>query len=345
MLPEGVHRVKTGERVYHYWHPHRGTAAAGDRVRIPHDPESPLFWSFIEHQKRVKPETGTLAEMIAEYRVSPKYGHLKPISKKGYDWHLDELERRLGNYSPRDITAPVLLQLQDSMAGTPVNANRMLSVIRTLFKWGVPRGWTATNPAREVEAFKVNSDGADPWPMEMIRLGLEHCRWEAQTFIALAYYTGQRTKDILEMKIPAGNSIALKQSKTGKALTIRIHRDLQPYIEAARRRGFLLMVPGPDGAPLDTNRWRALWTREMAKEPQGAIRVAGLSPHGLRKSAVVALLEADCTPQQVKSITGQSMQMVEHYAAKINQERIAQTTVRKWEKAGGRVLQTPAKAG
>ena len=44
------------------------------------------------------------------------------------------------------------------------------------------------------------------------------------------------------------------------------------------------------------------------------IRDAGLVFHGLRKSAVVTLLEAGCTDAEVSAITGQTRQMVEHYA-------------------------------
>lgn len=36
--------------------------------------------------------------------------------------------------------------------------------------------------------------------------------------------------------------------------------------------------------------------------------------HGLRKSAVVFLLEAGCADAEVAAITGQSREMVEHYA-------------------------------
>lgn len=39
-------------------------------------------------------------------------------------------------------------------------------------------------------------------------------------------------------------------------------------------------------------------------------------PHGLRKNAVNALLEAGCTIAEVSAITGQTHQVVEHYAAK-----------------------------
>jgi len=40
--------------------------------------------------------------------------------------------------------------------------------------------------------------------------------------------------------------------------------------------------------------------------------------HGLRKSAVVFLLEAGCSDAETASITGQSRRIVEHYAKQVN---------------------------
>jgi len=57
----------------------------------------------------------------------------------------------------------------------------------------------------------------------------------------------------------------------------------------------------------------------------------------LRKSAVVMLLEAGCTDAEVSAITGQSRQMVEHYARQVNQKRLAAAAILKWERsAAGR---------
>jgi transposase len=53
--------------------------------------------------------------------------------------------------------------------------------------------------------------------------------------------------------------------------------------------------------------------------------------HGLRKSAVVFLLEAGASDAEVAAITGQSRQMVEHYARAVNQKRLAAAAVLKWE--------------
>ncbi len=55
--------------------------------------------------------------------------------------------------------------------------------------------------------------------------------------------------------------------------------------------------------------------------------------HGLRKSAVVMLLEAGCTTAEVASITGQSYEMVEQYAKQVSQRKLAAAAIAKWENA------------
>jgi len=53
--------------------------------------------------------------------------------------------------------------------------------------------------------------------------------------------------------------------------------------------------------------------------------------HGLRKSSVVMLLEAGCTDAEVSAITGQSREMVEHYARAVNQKKRAAAALLKCE--------------
>lgn len=66
--------------------------------------------------------------------------------------------------------------------------------------------------------------------------------------------------------------------------------------------------------------------------PLRPIPEAGLVFHGLRKSSVVTLLEAGCTDAEVASITGQSRQMVEHYARQVNQRKLAASAILEWER-------------
>jgi len=70
------------------------------------------------------------------------------------------------------------------------------------------------------------------------------------------------------------------------------------------------------------------WFRKEMKR----LGLGGLQPHGLRKNAVCALLEAGCSEAETAAITGQSIPMVMHYAKKVNQKRLATSAMAKWER-------------
>lgn len=78
--------------------------------------------------------------------------------------------------------------------------------------------------------------------------------------------------------------------------------------------------------------FRTNFRKELEK-----VGLLGLDPpltfHGLRKNATGALLEAGCTPEEVKSITGhRTTQMIDKYAIGVRQERIAKQVQNIWGK-------------
>ena len=63
----------------------------------------------------------------------------------------------------------------------------------------------------------------------------------------------------------------------------------------------------------------------------GAAMGVEVVPHGLRKNAVISLLEAGCTTFEVAAITGQTQRIVEYYAAQIDQRRMGRAAILKLE--------------
>jgi len=58
------------------------------------------------------------------------------------------------------------------------------------------------------------------------------------------------------------------------------------------------------------------------------------------------LLEVGCTTAEVQAITGQSIEMVEHYARQVNQRKLAASAILKWENASETsYCKTACKAG
>jgi integrase len=125
--------------------------------------------------------------------------------------------------------------------------------------------------------------------------------------------------------INAGGLLTVKQGKTGKSLLIPIHRDLKVILDTIPKRAVTILT-NTDGRP-----WKTGFTAAWNKNKPGCVKAAGLVFHGLRKSAVVTLLEAGCTDGEVAAITGQSRQMVEHYAKTVNQEKMAKSAMTRWE--------------
>ncbi len=188
-----------------------------------------------------------------------------------------------------------------------------------MLSWSIPRGYRADNPCRHVRKLK-GGEGYEPWSWEHILHFREHVSqpelwWAA----ALALYSGQRQSDCLAMLWSdcANAMMHVVQEKTGKKLWISMHRELREVVDRIPRRSTAILT-NRRGTPWTEDGFRSSWGKELDRDIMAPIRDAGLVFHGLRKSAVVFLLEAGCTDAEVSAITGQSRQMVEHYARQVN---------------------------
>lgn len=91
------------------------------------------------------------------------------------------------------------------------------------------------------------------------------------------------------------------------------------------------MLTNSRGAAWTVDGFKTSWGDELDRPEFKVLREGKRVFHGLRKSAVVFLLEAGCNDAEISAITGQSRKMVEHYARMVNQEKLAAAAVLKWE--------------
>jgi integrase len=218
-------------------------------------------------------------------------------------------------------------------AGTPATANNILRTLSSMMSWCVPRGWRDNNPCTNVKKLK-GSIGYAPWSWEEIEHFRRHARRDLWRAAALALYTGQWQADVLDMRwsdVKEG-LIAVVQSKTGKKLWIPMHAQLR-IVLADMPQESVYMLTNTKHLPWTVDGFKTSWCHELKRSAMEVGRGNRRVFHGLRKSAVVFLLEAGCTDAEVSSITGQSRQMVEHYARQVNQKKLAASAVLKWEAA------------
>ncbi|MDF1505783.1 tyrosine-type recombinase/integrase, partial [Roseisolibacter sp. H3M3-2] len=148
---------------------------------------------------------------------------------------------------------------------------------------------------------------------------------EVRLAVHLLYYTAQRIGDVVSMRWSdvRDGRIHVVQEKTGTTVEIPLHHALAEELARAPRRA-LTILAGRGSAPRTRGRLRQL-LQAFARD-----RGFKVVPHGLRKNAVNALLEAGCSAAETAAISGQSLQMVEHYAKLRSQKTLAEGAILKW---------------
>lgn len=332
-LPPGVHRVTSRGREYYYYQPGRNTARASGRIRLPDDPRDPEWWAAYAALARLPAPvvaTNAVRKLADAWQRAPEWRQMSVKTQTEWSRYLARIVAAWGDLDVRGIEPKHVIWLRDQWADKPATANNLLRCLSSMLGWSVPRGWRADNPCREVRPLK-GGEGYAPWPWHVIeetRAALEDKRPDLWWAVALALYTGQRAGDCLAMRWDAvrDGTVTVVQGKTGKRLSVPIHRDLHTVLADVPRRA-LTVLTSSEGRPWTGDGFKTSWRKHRPA------CTSGLVFHGLRKSAVCVLLEAGCTDAEVASVTGQSREMVEHYARAVNQERLARSAISKWERA------------
>lgn len=342
VLPKHVHAVRRRSgRVAYYWQVHRNTALEGPRVRLPDDPQSADFWTRVAELQRGPQRPGGVAAMIDAYQNSPKYKSLAANTVREYDRHMKNLRAAIGQFEPDAVRPADIAEMRDAMGDTPAKANAYVKSISALYKFGRERGFATNNPAVGIEKLAIGE--YPPWPLWAWELAMARFREEIRVACWLGRYTGQRLGDCLKMRLTdvvtdddAVEGMEVTQQKTKKELFVPILRELRPVIAEAKRRGRIYIVSREDGRPFTVDQFHAMWGREMERDKElGKLRAAGLSFHGLRKTIVVDGSHRDLTPHQIGSVTGQTIQTVQHYSRGASQKRLAKEAAKKLEGGTG----------
>jgi integrase len=337
-----VHAVRARGKDYYYYQPYRGTSRETARVSLPGTPfdahgiPDGAWWEAYrraagEIETGLKP--GSFSALIRQYKESPEWLALAVQTRTDWARYLSWIENAWGGLSVPALEPKHVLKLRDKYADKPASANNLLCCLSALMSWSVPRGWRDTNPCMHVKKLK-KGEGYSPWDASDIDHFRAHARPDLWQAAALALYTGQRMGDVLKMRwddIEDG-LIAVTQTKTKKKLWVPMHAQLRPMLEEMARAATTILTSSK-GTPWTVMGFRASWGTQLNGDTMRVLRDKGRVFHGLRKSAVVFLLEAGCTDAEVAAVTGQSRQMVEHYSRQVNQRKLAARAILKWEAA------------
>jgi integrase len=269
---------------------------------------------------------GSFSALVVAYYASTEFKRLAPATQRQRRSVLERL---------RTITTTPLHGLErrhiEALMGarTPEAANVLLKTLRTMFEFAVRVGMLDANPTLGVRRARVRSDGWHAWSEEEIAQYEAHhpLGSKARLALALLLYTAQRRQDVVKLgwQHVRGNSIALRQAKTGRSLLVPIAPALAEAL-ASVPRGNLTFLTDQYG--------KAYTSDALGHTFRRWCRAAGLPEacraHGLRKAAARRLAEAGCTVHEIAAVTGHaSLKEVAHYTRAVDQEQLAERAMNK----------------
>lgn len=336
-LPRHVHVVVSRGREYFYYQEGRGTAHAGDRIRLPNDTTTPEFWIAVRQAQGMSGvvQTDTIAALIDAYEVAWP-GLPRKLSKgtqDQYHRHLKVVRDAWGDLNASEVRPKHVQALIERIgAEKPGKANNVLDALKAMCRWANgPRELLSHDPTQGVQRFD-KGEGHKPWTPAQLKFCDDTFTGMLRRFYVLSRYTGQRISDIVRLgptDIDEGG-FSLPQKKTGVRPWCPIFPELEAEIATWEKRPgpFLTQETGKSaGKPFSTNQLWKVFNAERAKHPE----LKGAVPHGLRANAVIRLRQHGFSGQRISDMVGMSVEMVEKYSRYADRKAGGQAVLREYQ--------------
>lgn len=344
-LPDGIHAVKGAKKTYYYWHPNRGTAFAGKPIPLGSDPFDPEFAAKLKKAQgddgTLKP--GTFKALIAEYKASKKFLKRRPRTKDHYQHQLDRITGAWGDMAVSGLTVAGILALRAKHEDTPVAANHLVSMLRTLLGWGLTHGYGARNPANDIDALEIeDEENAKPWPEDAYQLVLKLAPERLYRAVYLGRACGQRRSDLslYGRRHRQEDGIAVKIGKLrDKDHIIPLMKHQLEEIDSWSCSDTGPWVIGLRGGRMSGDNMQSTLNRLIAKIP--TLHGLDLKMHGLRAMAACDRKLAGAENRAIGANLCMSTTTVERYIRHIDQLQLARGVRDQLE--AKKVLQYPQK--
>lgn len=327
-LPDHVKRARSKGREYLYFNTGKKNAKGNPiRVRLP-ELSSPSFWPTYGTLKaardRAPKQVYTVGSACDAYEASADWAKKADSTKKLYGYALRIIRDAFEKFPINEVKRHQIQSVLDKGLPSPSMHDPFLAVLGVVYRQARRDEKTTLFPTRDFD--KRDGGTHEPWPEAVLEAGLRSDHDRTRLAVHLLFFTGQRIGDVCKMRWSdiRDGEIKVIQQKTGKELWVPMLGELRAELERTPKRG-LTIITERDGKQMTPQVIR----RELKRH--GDAMGVEVVPHGLRKNAVISLLEAGCSVPEVAAITGQSYQMVQHYAAGISQRRMGKAAILKLE--------------
>jgi integrase len=252
--------------------------------------------------------------LIARYRTSQAFVTLRPTSRRIYAHFLDRLDTSAGDRQVAAMTRRDIYTLLDQMSGTPVAANTMLAVLRTLLEWGIPRGYRDDNPATGVKKLRTEDRGHSPWPERGYAYVMQQAPLILRRMAFLGRATGQRISDLVKMRpvdlVEDGINVRIGKLRD-RLHFVPLTAEQMTEIRSWSVRDLEFLVSGGDGRRRSADAVNRIWNTWRAHTLP--IRDLRMTIHGLRATAILDRRSAGAADGAIADEIGMSAKMVSRY--------------------------------
>jgi integrase len=299
--------------------------------------------------------SGTVNALIVSYYASPTFKALEPSTQANRRNILERFRATYGDLPVKGLTRGALDKIMGDRANTPMAANNLLKVLRSLLDHAITQSMITVNPTIGVKRYRTKSTGHHAWSEdEVSQYQTRHpSDTRAGLALALLLFTGQRRGDVVRMgwqhiakhRDDDGEMrdyLTVRQEKTGTPLLIPLHPELLRILQAQPRKNLTFLMT-EQGAAF-TSAGFGNWMRDRCDEA----KLKHCSAHGLRKTAATRFADIGCSNEQIKAFTGhRSDASLAPYIRAANQRRLAGQAMKKLIETNGeqKVVQHPILAG
>jgi integrase len=308
--------------------------------RLQGKPGSPEFHaSYVEAAASVIPaRAGTMLGVLNAYQKSSDFLGLAERTRADYVAKIRLIERAFGDLPLAALTdrrtRGVFMEWRDRLArSSRRQADYAWTVLALILSWGFDRGnvGVMANPCEKGGRLYQGSRADRIWTAADEAAFLARAPRHLHLALMLALWTGQRQGDLLRLPWSSysGTHIRLRQSKTGRRVTIPVGSPLKAMLDGTTKRGPIILTT-LDGTPWTEDGFRSSWRKACA-----TAGVVGLTFHDLRGTAVTRLALVECTEPEIAAITGLSLRDVgaildAHYLHR--DPALAESAIRKLER-------------
>ncbi|GJE44180.1 tyrosine-type recombinase/integrase [Methylobacterium soli] len=304
----GVQQIysKKVDKTYFY---HRST---GTRIKAEYG--TAAFAVEVERLDRAhKAKTavkGTLGHLIKQYRATPEFLNLKPVTKGDYERVLREFEKA-EDMPLSQIDRPTVVAWRNRAFAKHKRrfANYVVQVLSRMFGVGIDLGLMETNPAARIN--KVRKPTGErhrnrPWTLAAREAMLEAAPIQLKAPLALMRYLGVRLGDVRNMKNDAyrDGMISFRTGKGDVEVTVPCPAPLAEILDQ-RLPHATHLFRSTDGGPWTDGGWNASFRKLRAKLEEAGTVKPGLTAHGLRHSVATDLRELGKTDREIADVLGQ----------------------------------------